>query len=225
MDLTHFIQPTDIVHDGCTIPLRPLYELENGTLAAVELAFENSFSSEAQKLATIKKVLRNRRGIFHPDAFLCVSLGEEELTDSEFPSALSGICSQMGVAPANLGLFFRDDSCLKVGLRALDQFLSLKRFGFRLGLDIVRLETLPVLFVERLPADVLRLDPLDSLALDEDPQSQRDILDFVDFAANLLMTPAARGVSSHMQLSKLKNMGIRIGQGPFFSGQTANTPS
>lgn len=225
MEPTPFIPPTAIVHNGCNIPLRPLYELENGTLAAVELAFENSFSSESQKLETIKKVLRNRRGILHPEAFLCVSLGEEELADPQFPSALSRICNQIGVAPANLGLFFPDDSCLRFGLRALDQFLCLKRFGFRLGLDIVRLETLPVLFVERLPADVLRLDPLDSLALDEDPQSQRDILDFVDFAANLLMAPAARGVSSHMQLSKLKNMGIRIGQGPLFSGQTANALS
>ncbi|MBI4806138.1 MAG: EAL domain-containing protein [Desulfovibrio sp.] len=225
MDLTKYTPATDIVHDGRTFPLRPLYELENGTLAAVELAFENSFSSETQKLAAIKKVLHNRRGILHPGAFLCVSLGGEELADPKFPSDISGICDKIGISPANLGLFFPDDSCLKLGLRALDQFLTLKRFGFRLGLDIVSLESLPALFVERLPADVLRLDPLDSLALDEDPQSQRDILDFVAFAANLLMTPAARGVSSHMQLSKLKSMGIRIGQGPLFSGQTAHTPS
>jgi len=225
MELTPFIQPTELAHDGCALPLRPLYELEHGTLAAVEFAFENSFLSETQKLETIKKVLRNRRGILNPGAFLCVSLGEEELADPQFPSDLSGICHQIGIAPANLGLFFPDDSCLKFGLHALDQFLILKRLGFRLGLDIVRLGTLPALFVERLPADVLRLDPLDSLALDEDPQSQSDILDFVAFAANLLMTPAARGVRNHVQLSKLKSMGIRIGQGPLFSGQTAHTPS
>jgi len=225
MELNHFIPPSAVVHDGCNNPLRPLYELENGVLAAVELAFETGFSTGIQKLETIKKVLRDRRGILNPEEFLCVSLGGGELGDPLYPSVLSEICTQIGVAPASLCLFFPDDVCLKFGLRALDQFLCLKRFGFRLGLDIVSLQTLPVLFVERLPADVLRLDPLDSLALDEDPQSQRDILDFVEFSANLLMIPAARGVSNHTQLSKLKGMGIRIGQGPLFSGQTANSLS
>ena len=99
----------------------------------------------------------------------------------------------------------------------MEQFVRFKRLGFRLGVDIINLQTLPALIVERLPADVLRLDPLDALALPGDPQSLRDIQDFSSFAANLLMLPAARGVRSMGQLNLLRDMGVRIGQGPVFS--------
>ena len=203
--------------DGRDVSLRPLYELENGSLAGIEPDFVDTFLKIGDRLDTIMEVLSKGYGLTGPEAFICAPMGEKELGDPGFPGALAQYCQQMGAAPSNLCLFFADDLCLKHGHRALDQFLYFKRHGFRLGLDITNLQTMPGLFVERLPADVLRLDPLDTSIRQEDPDSIQDIQAFTRYAANLLMVPAARGVRSLGQLNMLKDVGIRIGQGPLFS--------
>ena len=203
--------------------MRPLYELENGSLAAIEPAFADTFQSTGDRLDTIMEVLRKNCSTAGSQAFICAPMGENELEDTDFPASLAQYCHDVGAASASLCLFFADDLCLAHGHRALDQLLCFKRHGFRLGLDIANLQTMPGLFVERLPADVLRLDPLDTLIRRDDSDSIQDILAFTRYAANLLMIPAAKGVRSQEQLNLLKDMGIRIGQGPLFS--TPGSPS
>lgn len=190
----------------------------------MEFSHADCVSSTITSLDTITEVLGKRRGIPESEAFLCAAMGAEQLTDPEFPGTLAAACRRHGGAPAGLCLFFADSLCLSLGLCALDQFLAFKRHGFRLGLDIASLHRLPALFVERLPADVLRLDLLDALVPDGAPDAGADIPDFVAFAANLLMTPAVKGVHSRVQLNMLKDMGIRIGQGPLFSPAAALSP-
>ncbi|WP_243360725.1 EAL domain-containing protein [Fundidesulfovibrio terrae] len=197
--------------------MRPLYELNKGTLAALEFSFGEAVSGSVQKLDAIVEVLGGHVAPRGPEAFLCVSFGADELADALFPGALAETCSRAGMAPAGLCLFFSDKACLELGIGSLDQFLRFKRLGFRLGLDIASIASMPVLLVERLPADVLRLDILDSMPVDADIDSQRNIADFVAFASNLLMVPAAKGVHDSMQLNRLRDMGIRIGQGPLFA--------
>lgn len=199
------------------VSLRPLYELENRALAGVELSFTGSAAGGSVKPEALAGVLGNIRDSLSPEAFVCVSLGEEELSDPAYPEALASTFAPGRSATSNICLFFEDALFAKLGFAALEQFVRFKRLGFRLGVDIINLQTLPALIVERLPADVLRLDPLDALALPGDPQSLSAIQDFTRFAANLLMLPAARGVRSLGQLNLLRAMGVRIGQGPVFS--------
>jgi hypothetical protein len=207
--------------DGREIFLRPLFQLDTGSLAAVELSFETPHINAGVKLESIKEVLRKSSTIF-ATGFVCAAMGIWELANPLFPGTMAGLCRVMGADPANLCLFFPDELCLKLGLHALEQLLRFKRLGFRLGLDIENLAVMPGLFVEKLPVDVLRLSPLDTLSLAEDPEAVRAVLDFIRYAGNLLMLPAAKGLSSHGQLSILRDLGVRIGQGPLFS--TTNLP-
>jgi len=197
--------------------LRPLYELENRALAGIELSFAGLAAGACAKPETLAGVLESIRGTLAPEAFVCVSLGENELSDPAYPEALASTFARTRSGTSNICLFFEDALFPRLGFVAMEQFVRFKRLGFRLGVDIINLQTIPALIVERLPADVLRLDPLDALALPGDPQSLRDIQDFSSFAANLLMLPAARGVRSQGQLNLLRDMGVRIGQGPVFS--------
>lgn len=197
--------------------LRPLYELENRALAGIELSFAGRSADARVKPEMLAGVLGNIRGSLSPEAFVCVSLGENELTDPAYPDALASTFAGTRSGTFNICLFFEDALFPRLGFAAMEQFVRFKRLGFRLGVDIMNLQTIPAMIVERLPADVLRLDPLDALALPGDPQSLRDIQDFSSFAANLLMLPAARGVRSQGQLNLLRDMGVRIGQGPVFS--------
>lgn len=199
------------------VSLRPLYKLENGTLAALELNFDVPLSSGDARLDTLAKSLGNMHDAFSAETFLCVSLAEPELSDPAFPEALAAACDGLRLDASRICPFFADSLCSTLGFSSLEQLLRFKRLGFRLGIDITNLQALPALLVERLPADVLRLDPLDALAHPADPQSLRDIRDFTRFAANLLMLPAARGVRSQGQLSLLRDVGVRIAQGPVFS--------
>lgn len=197
--------------------LRPLYELENHALAGIEMSFAGRTAGSSVKPEALAEVLGSIRGSLSPEAFVCVSLGENELSDPAYPETLAATFARTRSGTSNICLFFEDALFPRLGFAAMEQFVRFKRLGFRLGVDIINLQTLPALIVERLPADVLRLDPLDALALPGDPQSLRDIQDFSSFAANLLMLPAARGVRSMGQLNLLRDMGVRIGQGPVFS--------
>lgn len=197
--------------------LRPLYELESRVLAGIELSFAGRAQDLSVEPETLAEVLESIRDSLSPEAFACVSLGANELSDPAYPEALAATLSGSRPGTANICLFFKDALFSRLGFAAMEQLVRFKRLGFRLGVDIMNLQTLPAMIVERLPADVLRLDPLDALALPGDPQSLRDIQDFSIFAANLLMLPAARGVRSLGQLNILRDMGVRIGQGPVFS--------
>lgn len=212
--------------DGKEIPLRPLYELENGSLVAVEM-FPGLNAPESDGRAcldNIREVLRIRPGSFSRNAYVCVSMGEAGLLDAGLPGRIASLALRLGSTPGNLCLFFSDQTCLKHGARALDSLIACKRTGFRIGLDIEALSEMPGLFVEYLPADVLRLNPLDVMSLPEDKDTVEMVLEFTRYAANLLMTPAANGVRNTEQLNMLRDMGIRIGQGPLFgnSGAYAN---
>ncbi|MFP5222846.1 MAG: EAL domain-containing protein [Acidobacteriota bacterium] len=199
------------------VSLRPLYELENRALAGVELSFARHAPGVSVKPETLAAMLESIRGSLSPETFVCVSLGGEELSDPAYPEALASTFAATRSGTSNVCLFFEDSLFSKLGFAVIEQFVRFKRHGFRLGVDIINLQTIPALILERLPADVLRLDPLDALALPGDPQSLRDIQNFSNFAANLLMLPAARGVRSQSQLNLLRDMGVRIGQGPVFS--------
>jgi len=205
--------------------LRPLYELESRALAGIELSFADRAQGLSVKPETLAEVLEIIRESLSPEAFACVSLGANELSDPAYPEALATTLLNNRSDASNICLFFEDALFPSLGFAAMEQFVRFKRLGFRLGVDIISLQTLPVMIVERLPADVLRLDPLDALALPGDPQSLRDIQDFSSFAANLLMLPAARGVRSQGQLNILRDMGVRIGQGPVFSDIVPPNPS
>jgi EAL domain-containing protein (putative c-di-GMP-specific phosphodiesterase class I) len=137
---------------------------------------------------------------------------------------MSKVAEAHGLPSSRICLFFNDQDCLPQGVAALDALLSLKRRGFRVGIDIESLDALPVLFVERLPADVLRLGPLDAAASPGDRLAFSRIKAFTRFAENLLMTTAAGGVTSTEQVAFLRNAGINVGQGPFFSGMTSPLP-
>jgi len=212
----HLLDPV-FFSDGRQFPVNPLYELENRTLAGVELPRLHSLGAGLPEFDILTQALRKDLTALDQDGFLCSPMGADELADPRFPRNLARACRSHGANPASLCLFFPDQACLRLGAAALDTLLTLKRLGFRLGLDIVSLDHTPGLFVERLPVDVLRLDPLDAIIHPDDPDILRSIKDFTQFADNLLMLPAARGVRSEGQLHMLKGLGVRLGQGPLFS--------
>lgn len=194
------------------LPLRPLYELSSETLAAVEIP---PGMAAAPELAGLPEVL-SRFGLSPGNARLCAQLGVLELTDPAAPGRIARRCGLQGIAPKRFCLFFPDTLCLEHGMRAIEQLLLFKRHGFRLGIDIENLDAVSGPFIEMLPADVLRLCPLDTMTRTSDPDAAGELLAFTRFAENLLMTPAASGVQSRGQLNTLKSLGMRIGQGPLF---------
>jgi EAL domain-containing protein (putative c-di-GMP-specific phosphodiesterase class I) len=202
--------------DGRKIALSPLFQLDTGNLAAVELPFDNLHVQDEARLLSLSEVLRTSGAIF-ATGFVCAPMGIQELATPRLPEIMAALCRSMGTEPASLCLFFPDTLCLKLGLPALEQLLRFKRLGFRLGLDIENLNCMPGLFIEKLPVDVLRLSTMDTLALTEDPEAACAVLDFIRYAGNLLMLPAAKGLSSSGQMNMLRDMGVRIGQGPLFS--------
>lgn len=194
----------------------PLYELTDETVAAVELSPAVLRSRLLPGFSQAKALLRGEHALFAKDAFACVRLGTRELADREAPERLSRAVRDMDQDAARFCLFFSYSICKALGFRALEQLMSFKRRGFRLGVDIDSLDDASGPFLEMLPADVLRLGALDTMTLTSDPDGAAELASFTRFADNLLMIPAASGVRNRAQLSMLRQTGMRFGQGPLF---------
>uniref|UniRef100_A0A7C3W8R7 EAL domain-containing protein n=1 Tax=Fundidesulfovibrio putealis TaxID=270496 RepID=A0A7C3W8R7_9BACT len=199
------------------LPLRPLFDLGDGTLAAAELSLRRMPQAGRSRLDALSSAMGRARASVAGDIYICVTLDGAPLADPSFPLELASASACAGSAPEGACLFFPDSLCRQMGVRLLESFLTFKRLGFRLGLDVTELAAMPSLLVERLPVDVLRLGPADILGLREDRDACQDILDFTAFCDNLLIVPAARGLANREQSVILRELGVQIGQGPLYA--------
>ncbi|WP_243439496.1 EAL domain-containing protein [Fundidesulfovibrio soli] len=219
---THYKIADSASHPPVT--LLPLVDLGDGSLKAVDIEFHPPHPAVSCPVELLATAVHSARSVLDQGAFICLTLPAETLTDNHHIFALAAKAQSLGVGAGSICLFFPDQQCRDLGFIGIEGFITLKRHGFLLGIDVCCLGAMPSLYVERLPADVLRLDPLDTLCHENDSEARAALLDFSAYAANLLMLPAARGVRSRPQVSMLRNMGIQIGQGPLFASRLARNP-
>ena len=221
-----FLTPykTTVSTTRASVSLLPLVDLGDGSLKAVDLEVHPPHPATPGPVELLEMAVRSARTVLDQGAFICLPLPAATLADMRLILGLASTAQTMGIGTGNLCLFFPDGHCRDLGMTGVEGFIALKRLGFLLGIDVACLGAMPSLFVERLPADVLRLDPLDTLFHENDAEARAALLDFSSYAANLLMLPAARGVHSRAQVSILRDMGIQIGQGPLFASSLARPP-
>jgi len=195
-----------------------MVELENGSLVGFDLTTRTRFDESEASLVQLFETFRSGRNLPAPGSPLSLSMGEDALMDPVLGKRLKDFLRDIGRVPDSLCLFFSDQLCLRHGVVSLDKLLRLKAGGYRIGLDIECLDTAPGAFLEMLPADVLRIGPLDARPQVNEGTGTASLKNFVRFCSNLLMTPAARGVDDAVQMGVLRDAGVRIGQGHFFCG-------
>ena len=219
------MQSTDVVGavsaPRTPVALLPLVDLGDGSLKAVDVDIRWSPNMPPAPAEILDMALRHAKPVLSRAAFICLALPAETLASESAILSLAGRAQALGVQTGSLCLFFPDRACRDMAMTGIDGFIALKRLGFRLGVDVGCLGAMPSLYVERLPADVLRLDPLDTLCHEDDLAGKAALLEFSAYSANLLMLPAARGIHSRPQVSMLRDMGIQIGQGPLFAAGLA----
>ncbi|WP_243311165.1 EAL domain-containing protein [Fundidesulfovibrio agrisoli] len=206
------------------VTLLPLVDLGDGSLKAVDAEVHPLHPTPPSPVERLEMAVQCARPVLDQVAFICLPLPAATLADTRQILGLAAKAQAMDIRTGKLCLFFPDGHCRDLGMTGVEGFIALKRLGFLLGIDVGCLGAMPSLFVERLPADVLRLDPLDTLFHEDDSEARAALLDFSAYAANLLMLPAARGVHSRLQVSMLRDMGIQIGQGPLFASSLARPP-
>lgn len=199
------------------VPVRPVIDLASGQIAGVDLRDTPGMECFFLTDARFYELLRHAHHALPERIGLSLLAGGRCLDDPVFPLVLAQALKRQGLAPERLTLYFQDRHCLDRGMAALDRLLALKRLGFQLGLDIKDLNAMPALLVERLPVDILRLDPLDIMDVTVNRETAALAAEFVTFAGNLLMRPAARGVRHENQLAVLKRLGFSLAQGPYFA--------
>jgi len=203
--------------NGVSMPVRPVIDLASGQVVSVDLRDVPGSDPLSMADTLFQALIRFANRMSPERTSLSLQLDSRTLCDPHFPGRAAQALKRQGVAPDRLTLYFQDQDCLARGMAALDMLIALKRRGFLLGLDIKSLELLPSLYVERLPVDILRLDPLDIMDVAVNMESAALASQFVAFAGNLLMHTAARGVRHENQLAMLKRLGFTFGQGPYFA--------
>lgn len=213
---TLFTTPSASVHRGA-MPLRPVIDLASGQVVSLDLRDMPGTGPLPMDDTLFQEIGRLAGRILPGHVSLSVMVDCRLSREADFPGRVAQALKRQGVAPDRLTLFFQDQHCLAMGMAALDMLIAFKRRGFLLGLDIESLDLLPSLFVERLPVDILRLDPLDIMDVAGNIETAALAGQFVAYAGNLLMRTAARGVRHENQLAVLKHLGFSLGQGPYFA--------
>ncbi len=205
---------------GPALPARPVIDLASGQIVSMDLRYKPGLHLFSLADFSFHELPRRADNTLPGHISLSLMPGSQHLADPAFPGKVAKALKLQGLAPERMTLYFQDRHCLEQGMAALDTLITFKRLGFQLGLDIKDLDGMPSLFVERLPVDILRLDPLDILDVAVNLETASLATDLVRFAGNLLMHAAARGVRHENQLAMLKRLGFAFAQGPYFAAPT-----
>lgn len=119
----------------------------------------------------------------------------------------------LGLPASRTILMFDVDALFQEPARSLDRLIACKRAGARILLDNFDLDDPPARFMERLPADILRVSCA-RMPWHWDAAKRRHALeDVLGFAGNLLMDVAVADVRGQQQRQELRRLGVRYAQG------------
>ena len=101
--------------------------------------------------------------------------------------------------------------------RAAAIVAELRGYGFRVAIDDVGIGNSGLLQLQRLGADVLKIDKLFVDAINRDPTARSVVEMLVRLADRLGMSTVAEGIEEEVQVDALRECGVPTGQGYFFA--------
>ncbi|SMP48522.1 putative bifunctional diguanylate cyclase/phosphodiesterase [Noviherbaspirillum suwonense] len=148
---------------------------------------------------------------------LGVNVSMRQLMHSSFIGEVAQILVRTGVAANCIELELTESSAMANPQQTIENLSRLKSLGVRLALDDFGTGYSSLAYLQRLPIDVLKIDRAFARGLGLDNNDAGIVQMILTLAQLLDLDTIAEGVETAEQITVLRRLGCRMGQGYFFS--------
>ena len=158
-----------------------------------------------------------------PAPFVTVNVSPRQLSRPDLARRVAGVLERTGLPAGRLWIEITEDRPLDPSQDIAD-VQRLRDLGVHVALDDFGTGYAGLAYLQRLPADTVKIDRVFVSQVDSDPVSRGIVGAVVDLAAVLGLQVVAEGVETEAQSIVLRDLGVVSGQG-FLYGEPAPLPS
>ena len=157
------------------------------------------------------------------DLFVSVNVSPQQLSRPDLARRVAGVLERTGLPPDRLWVEITEDRPLDAHQDIAD-VNRLRELGVHVALDDFGTGYAGLTYLQRLPADVVKIDRVFVSQLEDDPVSRGIVTAVVGLAEVLGLRLVAEGIETPGQAAALLELGVRCGQG-FLYGRSAPLPT
>ena len=153
------------------------------------------------------------------DAFtVAVNVSSRQLQDPGFAAGVAAVLTRSGLPPAALIMEVTEGALLDEGETTTTSIAGVKELGVRIALDDFGTGYSSLSHLRRFPIDILKIDRSFVAGVDGGEQGERALVQsIIRLAHSLKLETVAEGVERPAQLTQLRALGARLGQGFLFA--------
>lgn len=152
------------------------------------------------------------------ELWAAVNVSARQLADPDLSANLSHFLDEVGLPPSALRLETTESVVMATGDGTVDTLLALRELGVRVSIDDFGTGYSCLAALKQLPVDTLKVDRSFIVGLDEEDTDDRSIVAaIVGLASALSLEVVAEGVETEQQLTELRRLGVRTGQGELWA--------
>ena len=163
-----------------------------------------------------QKVEWARRGVV-ADATITVNLSPRQLLDPTLVSSVEAAITRSGISPHQLTLEITENSLMRDIELSISVLERLKEMGVRLAVDDFGTGHSSMMYLKRLPIDVLKIDRSFVAGLGTDPGDSSIVRAISGLGEALDLSVVAEGVETETQLAALSGLHCNYAQGFLWS--------
>jgi EAL domain-containing protein (putative c-di-GMP-specific phosphodiesterase class I) len=149
---------------------------------------------------------------------VAVNVSSRQLQDLGFAAGVAAILTRSGLPPEGLIMEVTEGALLDEGETTTTSIAGVKELGVQIALDDFGTGYSSLSHLRRFPIDILKIDRSFVAGVDDGEQGERALVrSIIRLAHSLKLETVAEGVERPSQLTQLRALGARLGQGFLFA--------
>jgi diguanylate cyclase (GGDEF)-like protein len=220
---------------------QPIVSLENGELAGLEALVrwqhpERGMISPAEFIGMAEEhgfilplgqwvleracrqlVQWQRQSLQNRSLFMSVNLSAKQMAQTGLVNQIKEVLEETNLDPAHLKLEITESAVMENAEMAVTVLKQLKALGVQLSVDDFGTGYSSLSYLHRFPLDTLKIDQSFVSRIGEADENGEIVRTIVTLAENMGMDVVAEGIETLEQLSELRRLDCRYGQGYLFA--------
>lgn len=152
-----------------------------------------------------------------PSIFISINVSPLQLQNQSFVDSCASAINQVNFNPNNLTIEITEGANMLDADEKVDLLLRLKALGFRIAMDDFGSGYSSLLYIAKLPIDVIKIDRDFINKIDCDDFARVLIVSIISIASTLKLSVVAEGVETQVQADTLRQLGCDFIQGYLIS--------
>lgn len=151
------------------------------------------------------------------DLYISVNLSASQFNSSELIDQVQNELKNAGITPRQIELEITETAVMEDVVRSTEIMRRLSTLGLRLAIDDFGTGYSSLAYLRKLPAQTIKIDQSFIRDIDSDPEDLEIVKAIVALARVLGLQTLAEGIETEAQYRLLRNLGVDLGQGYWFS--------